>query len=120
MSPRPHPTLAGLLALVALLAGCRGLADLEDAEEGATALSADLVPLRVGWLRAQGAARRGEPHRGSVAADPGSDPRRGRRVEDQRFYHHHGVDLKALAPSRVRRREAGEIVEGGSTITQQS
>jgi 1A family penicillin-binding protein len=40
-------------------------------------------------------------------------------VEDMRFYSHHGFDLKAIGRAIVRNLKAGEILEGGSTISQQ-
>lgn len=39
--------------------------------------------------------------------------------EDQRFYHHHGVDVRALARAAVQAVAAGHIVSGGSTLTMQ-
>ena len=41
-------------------------------------------------------------------------------IEDERFYSHHGVDLKAIARAVVNYCKSGEITEGGSTITQQA
>jgi 1A family penicillin-binding protein len=40
-------------------------------------------------------------------------------AEDARFYSHHGIDPLGIARAVVRNIQAGEIVEGGSTITQQ-
>jgi membrane peptidoglycan carboxypeptidase len=40
-------------------------------------------------------------------------------IEDSRFYEHHGVDLEGTARALVRNVVAGEVMEGGSTITQQ-
>lgn len=40
-------------------------------------------------------------------------------IEDVRFYKHPGVDLKGILRALWRDLRAGEIVEGGSTITQQ-
>ena len=40
-------------------------------------------------------------------------------VEDARFYTHDGYDLKGITRATVDNLEAGEIEEGGSTITQQ-
>jgi len=39
--------------------------------------------------------------------------------EDRRFYEHDGVDLRAVARALVANQRAGEVVQGGSTITQQ-
>ena len=40
-------------------------------------------------------------------------------VEDDRFYAHNGVDLRATVRALSRNIEEGEVSEGGSTITQQ-
>ncbi|MCZ7526050.1 MAG: transglycosylase domain-containing protein [Acidimicrobiia bacterium] len=40
-------------------------------------------------------------------------------IEDARFFDHEGVDLRAIARALKRDAEEGQIVEGGSTITQQ-
>src|SRR3989304_838276 len=40
-------------------------------------------------------------------------------IEDRRFWVHNGVDVRAVARAAVENLEAGDIVEGGSTITQQ-
>ena len=40
-------------------------------------------------------------------------------IEDERFYRHNGVDVRAILRALRANTEAGEIEEGGSTITQQ-
>ncbi len=40
-------------------------------------------------------------------------------IEDQRFYQHHGLDLRRIAGAMVANVRAGGIAEGGSTLTQQ-
>ncbi|NLC15067.1 MAG: PBP1A family penicillin-binding protein [Firmicutes bacterium] len=40
-------------------------------------------------------------------------------VEDKRFFSHKGIDLNSIARALLRNFRAGEVVEGGSTITQQ-
>ncbi|HET9676571.1 MAG TPA: transglycosylase domain-containing protein [Solirubrobacterales bacterium] len=40
-------------------------------------------------------------------------------IEDQRFYQHEGLDYEGILRAAVKDVEAGEPVEGGSTITQQ-
>jgi penicillin-binding protein 1A len=40
-------------------------------------------------------------------------------IEDQRFYEHGGVDEEGILRAAIKDLEAGEAVEGGSTITQQ-
>lgn len=40
-------------------------------------------------------------------------------TEDKRFFKHHGVDIRRIVKAAVENQRAGEIVQGGSTITQQ-
>jgi 1A family penicillin-binding protein len=40
-------------------------------------------------------------------------------TEDRRFYEHSGIDLRGIARAFVSNVTAGEVVQGGSTITQQ-
>ena len=40
-------------------------------------------------------------------------------IEDERFYDHPGVDVRALLRAAQRNAESGEVQQGGSTITQQ-
>jgi membrane peptidoglycan carboxypeptidase len=40
-------------------------------------------------------------------------------IEDRRFYEHHGVDPEALVRAVVKNQQAGETVQGGSTLTMQ-
>lgn len=40
-------------------------------------------------------------------------------IEDQRFYQHHGVDLRGVARAAYRNLSAGRLSEGASTLTQQ-
>ncbi len=40
-------------------------------------------------------------------------------VEDRRFYEHYGIDFRGVGRAVWRNLLAGEVVEGGSTITQQ-
>jgi penicillin-binding protein 1A len=40
-------------------------------------------------------------------------------IEDERFFHHDGVDVRAIARALVANIRSGGIKEGGSTITQQ-
>ncbi|HJR45122.1 MAG TPA: transglycosylase domain-containing protein [Actinomycetota bacterium] len=40
-------------------------------------------------------------------------------IEDERFYQHDGVDVKAVLRALLTNAQSGEIREGGSTITQQ-
>jgi penicillin-binding protein 1A len=40
-------------------------------------------------------------------------------IEDQRFYHHGGVDVEGIIRAAVKDVKAGKPIQGGSTITQQ-
>jgi penicillin-binding protein 1A len=40
-------------------------------------------------------------------------------IEDRRFYDHSGLDYEGIVRAAIRNLEEGEIVQGGSTITQQ-
>jgi 1A family penicillin-binding protein len=40
-------------------------------------------------------------------------------AEDERFYQHHGVDVKAIGRAALENFRQGRIVQGGSTITEQ-
>jgi penicillin-binding protein 1A len=40
-------------------------------------------------------------------------------AEDSRFFEHEGIDLKSIIRAALKNYEAGEVVQGGSTITQQ-
>jgi len=40
-------------------------------------------------------------------------------IEDQRFFRHHGLDIRRVGGALVANLRAGGIVQGGSTITQQ-
>ncbi len=40
-------------------------------------------------------------------------------VEDQRFYGHHGLDIRRIGGALIANVKAGRIAQGGSTITQQ-
>ena len=40
-------------------------------------------------------------------------------IEDERFYDHHGVDFEGITRAAVENLEAGEVKQGGSTITMQ-
>lgn len=40
-------------------------------------------------------------------------------IEDERFYQHHGIDLRGLGRAAYQNIRSGQIVEGGSTLTQQ-
>jgi len=41
-------------------------------------------------------------------------------AEDKNFFHHYGVDFKAIARALLANLKAGRVVQGGSTLTQQT
>src|SRR5215203_4602637 len=55
----------------------------------------------------------------SIERVPKSVQRATVAIEDQRFYQHDALDYEGIARAIVKNVEAGEAVEGGSTITQQ-
>ena len=119
-APRPRTpwrVVALLLALFMLLVGYLAVtAPLSKslqpiAAPGLTLLSADGRPI----------ARRGaitdEPV--SLATLPEHVPSAFLAIEDRRFYDHAGVDPWGILRAAARNAAAGEVREGGSTITQQ-
>ena len=66
-------------------------------------------------------AVRGPLYARAVALDslPEYVPQAFLAIEDQRFYEHDGVDLRGLFRATWRNVTAGELVQGGSTITMQ-
>jgi len=40
-------------------------------------------------------------------------------IEDRRFMEHHGIDIQGISRALLRNIQAGSVVQGGSTITQQ-
>jgi len=55
----------------------------------------------------------------TVAQLPPALPNAVLAVEDRRFYQHWGIDLRGLARALWINLKAGEVVQGGSTVTQQ-
>jgi membrane peptidoglycan carboxypeptidase len=118
MASGPRTLVVGLIVL-ALAASACDLPTLKEAREDADALpettflySADgtlLTRLHAGEDRVViGAHRIPDVVRNAVVA-----------IEDQRFYDHRGIDLRALLRAAYIDAARGEIVQGGSTITQQ-
>ncbi len=66
-------------------------------------------------------AVRGPLYARAVALDslPDYVPQAFLAIEDQRFYEHEGVDFRGLVRASWRNLSAGELVQGGSTITMQ-
>jgi penicillin-binding protein 1A len=81
------------------------------AAPGVTLLSAEGKPI----------ARRGSVTEAPVEVDqlPKHVPNAFLAIEDRRFYDHSGIDFWGIARAAVVNLQAGGVVEGGSTITQQ-
>ncbi|MDP9331404.1 MAG: transglycosylase domain-containing protein [Actinomycetota bacterium] len=114
---RGLPLAAGSLVLVTLLSGCGGLPRLEDyptlpLEQTSFLLASD------GSLITQLHAEQDRVVL-SFRQMPASIRDATVAIEDRRFYQHHGVDLRAVVRAAYDNAQAGQIVEGGSTITEQ-
>ncbi|MEX2422149.1 MAG: transglycosylase domain-containing protein, partial [Actinomycetota bacterium] len=118
MAARSRTLVVGVIAL-ALVASACDLPTLRDARRDADALpettflyAADgtlITRLHAGEDRVVVGSRRiPDVIRDAVVA-----------IEDQRFYDHKGIDLRALLRAAYVDATTGEVVEGGSTITQQ-
>lgn len=118
MAVRSRTLVVGLLVLALSVSAC-DLPSLREARENAAALpqtsfiySADgtlITSLHAGENRIVVRSRKiPEVVRDAVIA-----------IEDQRFYEHVGLDLRALLRAAYIDATTGELVEGGSTITQQ-
>jgi penicillin-binding protein 1A len=119
--PLPHTRRAGLaLAALALLLGsCVKLPDLEETLAGATRLSETSYVLAADG-RVITSLHEVE-NRQVIPIDqvPVHVQQAVVAIEDERFFDHPGVDLKAIARALLRNTAEGRVVEGGSTITQQ-
>ncbi len=107
----------GVVALV-LLTGYYAL-DLPRIDTATTATRAPSVVLKAAG--GDSIAEYGDLYGERVSLDALPDylPRALLATEDRRFYSHFGVDPIGLARALVANIEAGRIVQGGSTITQQ-
>ncbi len=118
MAARSRTLVVGLFVLALAVSAC-DLPSLREARENADALpetsfiySADgalITSLHAGENRVLvRSAKIPDVVRDAVIA-----------IEDQRFYDHTGLDLRALLRAAYVDATTGEVVEGGSTITQQ-
>ncbi len=118
MAPRSRTLVVGMFVF-ALAASACDLQSLHEARKNADALpqtsfiySADgalITALHAGENRVVVRSRKiPDVVRDAVIA-----------IEDQRFYDHSGVDVRALLRAAYIDATTGEVVEGGSTITQQ-
>ncbi len=119
MAGRSRATFVAMLVICALAAAGCNLPTLHEARQEAAALpqtsflyAADgtlITRLHAGEDRVVvRASRIPDVMRNAVIA-----------IEDQRFYDHRGVDLRALLRAAYIDATTGRVVEGGSTITQQ-
>ena len=119
MAGRPRATFVATLLACVLAASACDLPTLREARQQAIALPQTsflyaangtlITRLHAGEDRVVvRAARIPEVVRDAVIA-----------IEDQRFYDHDGLDLRALLRAAYIDATRGEVVEGGSTITQQ-
>jgi penicillin-binding protein 1A len=108
---------AALFMMVALVGTACGVPDLDDYRERPLAQTSFVYASDGSLITALHATedrvvlRRGEMSeflRDAVVA-----------IEDRRFFQHHGVDPEAIARAAWMNLSRGEVVEGGSTITQQ-
>jgi penicillin-binding protein 1A len=115
---RLGPALAGLLSLALLAQGCR-IPDLGEVQARARRLP------QTSFLYADDGTLvttfHAEQNRVSVPFEDIPQVMRDAvvAIEDQRFYEHEGIDLKALIRAAYVDATSGNLVEGGSTITEQ-
>jgi penicillin-binding protein 1A len=108
-----------IVVFAAVAAACGGLPRLADYRKQALPLA------QTSFLYASDGSLITELHAGEdrVVLSRAQMPRSIRdaavAIEDKRFYYHHGVDLRAIVRAAYADISAGEVVEGGSTITQQ-
>lgn len=113
--PGRLPLAVGLLAVAIIGAGCRYEVDLDPiapAAQSSHVAAADgtiLATLDAGENRTSVSLSEMAPAVADAVV----------AIEDHRFFDHEGVDVRAIARAFRRNAEAGEIKEGGSTITQQ-
>lgn len=118
--PRPRQRTALGLVLVVLLAGCGPLVNFDPGDPAAF-----VQQPQTSVLEASDGSRLAELHaeqdRREIGLDGVADTFEQAviAVEDRRFREHHGVDAGAIVRAALANAEAGEITQGGSTITQQ-
>ncbi len=106
--------------LAAALAGCASVVDIEVADLGLEAVDA---PTQSHVYAADGTelATLRLVHREPAEPDELPDVLLDAVVaaEDRRFFEHGGIDGRAVARAAIANRRAGQVTQGGSTITQQ-
>jgi penicillin-binding protein 1A len=119
MAGRPRATFVATLLVCTLAASACGLPTLKEARESATdpSLTSFLYAADGTLIARLHASEDRVPVRASRIPDVVRDAVIA--IEDQRFYDHSGLDLRALLRAAYIDATTGEVVEGGSTITQQ-
>jgi len=117
-------TVLGICVLIALLAGvgyvlsvsasAPPLDSLKPVEQGTSSVVYAADGSRLGYIQSD-EIRTPVP----LASIPDSMQAATIAIEDERFYHHSGVDYEGILRAAIKNLEAGKAVEGGSTITQQ-
>ena len=118
--PRSHlRRAAATLALALAATSCVKLPNLERTLSGAQRLAESSYILAADGTLITGLHE--EQNRDIIAIDqvPTHVQQAVIAVEDERFFDHPGVDLKAIVRAFLRNTAEGKVVEGGSTITQQ-
>lgn len=119
MAGRPRGTIVAMALLCALVASACDLPTLREARRDAAALP------QTSFLYAADGTLITRLHAGEdrVVVRASKIPEVVRdatiAIEDQRFYDHSGLDLRAVLRAAYIDATTGEVVEGGSTITQQ-
>jgi penicillin-binding protein 1A len=119
MAARSRFALPALFVVLAMVAAACNLPTLREARKDSTVLP------QTSFLYAADGSLITELHAGEdrVVVNAKNIPNVMRRaviaIEDQRFYEHAGIDIRALLRAAYIDATSGEIVEGGSTITQQ-
>jgi penicillin-binding protein 1A len=120
VAARPHRRGPLALLLTALLAGCGPMVNFDPGDPAAFVQQPQTSVLEAAD-GSQLAELHAEQDRREIGLDGVADvfERAVVAVEDRRFYDHHGVDGGAIVRAALANVEAGEITQGGSTITQQ-
>ena len=120
ISPRVRPLtlLAAIACLAALTTSCRSIASLEEATAGPSLAQTSRIYDTRGRLIT---SLHAEENRRVIPIEriPESVQDAVVAIEDQRFWTHRGVDVKALLRATYVNLSTGGIEQGGSTITQQ-
>ncbi|MEC7764434.1 MAG: PBP1A family penicillin-binding protein [Pseudomonadota bacterium] len=107
-----------VIALCAIAVGFVAILSLTTLDEFETS---EPVALRFEDATGEPLMVRGEMPSGYATLDAMSEhlPNAVIAIEDRRFYDHKGIDMRSVSRAAVANAAAGEVVEGGSTISQQ-